>query len=370
MISQTAFVPFSSLLVTATNSSVAVWDTALSRPLGSAVFRGDGDAITGAAYSANGRWAAASSSAGRIQLWPVTDGRPTGPPVLLSSDSPDRATAVAFSPDGRRLVVGRSDGSVTSFDPAAPAKRGRSVRVAGDGVTALALAPGGAVLAVGGADGTIDLLNPATGSVRKVISSHQGGAVGGLVFSPDGSKLASSGADGRLIVDDVRASGSTVLAVRTPDAMSGVAYRPDGHAVAVADSGGTVTLVQAPGGVRSSTLSPGGGPVETVAFSPDGRLLATASADGTVRLWDPGTDQPVGTPLAGPAGQPRVLAFSQQGQEMVTGSADGTIVFWSADPAAWAVRVCDLVGRGLTKQEWAQLLPTRGYHPACITPTS
>ncbi|MFF0747369.1 WD40 repeat domain-containing protein, partial [Streptomyces sp. NPDC004111] len=39
--------------------------------------------------------------------------------------------------------------------------------------------------------------------------------------------------------------------------------------------------------------------VEAVAFSPDGRLLATASDDHTVRLWDPATQQPIGTPLTG-----------------------------------------------------------------------
>ena len=129
------------------------------------------------------------------------------------------------------------------------------------------------------------------------------------------------------------------------------------HAVAVADSGGLATVAEAPAGVRSVALSPGGGAVEAVAFSPDGRLLATAAQDGTVRLWDPDTQQPVGTPLAGPVPGLRVLAFSPQGQEMVTGSTDGTIVFWSADPAAWAARVCDVAGRGLTRQEWAQLLP-------------
>ena len=367
VISQTAFVPFGSLLVTATNASVAVWDTALVRPLGSAVFPGDGAAITGVAYSADGRWAAASSSLGPVELWHVTGGQPTGEPVLLSIDGPDSVTAIAFRPDGRRLVVGRSDGSIMSFDPATPEEPGRSVRVAGDGVTALAFAPGGAILAIAAEDGTIALMNPTNGSVRKVISSHPGGPVGGLAFSPDGSKLASSGADGRLIVDDVRDSGSTVLAVRTPETMNGVAYRPDGHAVAVADSGGLATVAQAPAGVRSAVLSPGGGAVEAVAFSPHGRLFATAAEDGTVRLWDPYTQQPVGTPLAGPVPGLRVLAFSPQGEEMVTGGRDGTIVFWSADPAAWAARLCDVVGRQLTRQEWAQLLPTRGYHPACTT---
>ena len=84
-----------------------------------------------------------------------------------------------------------------------------------------------------------------------------------------------------------------------------------------------------------------------------------------MRLWDPDTGRPVGTQLAGPTPQLRALAFSPRGQEIVTGSADGTVVFWSADPAAWAARACDLVGRDLTRQEWAQLRPTRGYHPAC-----
>src|SRR6516165_10412061 len=88
------------------------------------VFPGDGATITGVAYSSDGQWAAASSSTGRVRFWHVSAGRPTGQPVLLSGDGPQQATAVAFSPDGRQLVVGRSDGSVTSFDPALPGKRG------------------------------------------------------------------------------------------------------------------------------------------------------------------------------------------------------------------------------------------------------
>jgi WD40 repeat protein len=364
VVNQTVFVPGSPLLVTATPNSVALWDTALVRPLGSNLAEPGGAAITGVAFSRDGRSVASTATDGRVELWYLSAGRPVGPPVSLESGRDTPATAVSFSPDRRRLAVGMGDGSLILFDAAAADVVRPTLPVGRAGVTALAFNPRGDLLAAGEADGSIVLVDPRSWSVRHRLSSHQAGPVAGLAFSPDGSLLASSGGDGRLVLDNVRRLQSAALTVRAPETMGGVAYRLDGRRIAAAYSALAV-VVNAPEGTRSTPLLPGGGAVEAVAFSPDGRLLATAVTDGTVSLWDPDAQTRLGPPLAGPAPQLRIMAFSPTRGELMTGSSDGTTVLWNVDPAAWANRACDLAGRTLNRQEWGELLPGRGYHPTC-----
>jgi WD40 repeat protein/DNA-binding SARP family transcriptional activator len=364
VVGQARFVPGSSLMVTATNTSVAVWDTALVRPLGSTLSRGDGAGVTSVAFAPDGRSMASTAADGRVKLWYHSGDNPTGPAVLLPARG-GSATAVSFSPDKRRLAVGMSDGSLILFDPTAAAAVGPALSVGGGGLTAMAFAPQGDLLAVGTADGGITLVDPQRWSVGRVIRAHQAGPVAGLAFGPDGSLLASSGGDGHLILVDVRHSRSVALVARAPETMGGLAYRPDGRAVAAAYSGGAAVLVNAPTGARSTPLFAGGGAVEAVAFSPDSRLLAAASADGTISLWDAGTHQRLGPQLAGSAPRLGAMAYSPSGRELITGSSDGTVVLWHVDPEVWAARACTLAGRVLNRQEWGQLLPGRGYHPRC-----
>jgi hypothetical protein len=308
---------------------------------------------------------ASTAADGRVELWRLSGGQPAGPPEVLQSNGAAAATAVSFMADNRRLAVGMSDGSLVSLDAVAGRPTERALVVGPAGVTALAFAQHGELLAVGTADGNVALVDSRRWSTRRVITSHQSGPVTGLAFSPGGSLLASSGDDGRLILDDLRHSRSAVLAVRTPETMGGVAYRPDGRTVAASFSGGAAVMVKAPDGTHSTPLFPGGGAIQALGFSPNGRVLATGSANGTVRLWDAGTQKQVGPQLAGPVPELRALAYSPTGRAIMTGSSNGTTVIWNVSPAAWAIRACELAGRALTRQEWAQLLPGRAYHPTC-----
>jgi WD40 repeat protein len=71
--------------------------------------------------------------------------------------------------------------------------------------------------------------------------------------------------------------------------------------------------------------------VPCVAFSPDGRRIATTSSDRTVKLWDSETGQEVLT-LRDHTASLSCVAFSPDGHRLVSGSIDHTARVWDATP--------------------------------------
>jgi WD40 repeat protein/tRNA A-37 threonylcarbamoyl transferase component Bud32 len=100
---------------------------------------------------------------------------------------------VSFSPDGRYLFCGTTDGRVNVADTMAGRELASWVGHKG-AVRALAISSDGQLLASGGADRTIRLWEAATGRELARWESHEE-AVTALAFSPDGKRLASGGAD-------------------------------------------------------------------------------------------------------------------------------------------------------------------------------
>ena len=99
-----------------------------------------------------------------------------------------------------------------------------------------------------------------------------------------------------------------------------------------------------------------------------GKPLATIGKGG-VQLWDVERRQPLGGPLADPAGAVSV-AFASDGSGLATGDEGGVVTVW--DPLllstrfdAWRTRLCRLAGRNLTRSEWSQLLPGVRYRKTC-----
>ena len=95
--------------------------------------------------------------------------------------------SIAFSPDGRFLASGSSDGTVKIWNLANGAEL-RTLTGHTDIVTAVAFSPNGQLLATASRDKTVRLWNPGTG---KKLWGQPGQE--SVAFSPDGSLLATGG---------------------------------------------------------------------------------------------------------------------------------------------------------------------------------
>ena len=170
-------------------------------------------------------------------------------------------------------------------------------------VISLAFSPDGQRLALGNSGGTIQLWDLRLAKVRATLTGHTS-PVWSVAYSPDGKALASgSGATIRLATPDgkIAGSGSGGPTIKLWDARTGkeratlrghtnpvsaVAFSPDGQTLASGSHDQTVKLWDVRAAKERVTLRGHPEVVRMVAYSPDGRTLASGSADGTIKLWD------------------------------------------------------------------------------------
>ncbi|HWC60200.1 MAG TPA: WD40 repeat domain-containing protein [Verrucomicrobiae bacterium] len=177
---------------------------------------------------------AADSSSGKARLWNYRTGE------LLKSFEPNDswASTLAFTPDGKSLVIGTEKGVLRVMDAAA----WTVTRTIDLDSPVRSLAASAERIAVGYSDGTVAILNfgdqPSVPEVKK-----QNGVINAIAFSPKGEVFASASAD---------------------------------HTVEVWDAKTLKPLCSLQGHAA---------PVVAVAFSPEGRRIASMDSEGVVNFW-------------------------------------------------------------------------------------
>ncbi|HLO28590.1 MAG TPA: TIR domain-containing protein, partial [Anaerolineales bacterium] len=220
-----AFSPDGKLLASGGYDRIIIlWEVATRQPIGQPL-RGHTDVIHSVTFSADGKMLASGSEDGTIILWDVATAlHPTlEPGAFISQVLREHAkpvNSVAFSPDGRNLASGDNDGTLILWDVSTllnisiKTKRpiGLALQDHTNVVSSLAFTPDGKILASGSSDGTVILWDVSaahnTGAkteqaVKRTLTGN-GDFITTIAFSPDGKTLAAGAGNSSILLWDVK----------------------------------------------------------------------------------------------------------------------------------------------------------------------
>ena len=328
---------------------------------------------------------------------------PSGTSVVTSAIDPITGAVVFSETSDPFLRTGRLDladagrSGVTTYERVD--RTAADVEFSADGSLFAALAPAGQLGGVALWWGTKgNLTGPILLDLDVIFPdplSEQVFSFSAVKFSPDGSRMYVSGSRTTIVLET--ATGEEVARI----AGNGIlAISPDGDRIAVRDGPRAVRIVDPSGVAAPITISLSSFPW-AADFHPDRPLLAIAGAGVVVASTKTGE---IVETLVGHDGWVTAAEFRPTG-ELVTAGIEGAIITWNlgdwsadlpgrlvlrhqlwlepnertvmlkefeggwehvvAEPAVWQEHACRIAGRVLTEREWAELLGSRPYAPAC-----
>jgi WD40 repeat protein len=283
---------------------------------------------------------------------------PTGKEIaLIPANEDDNVTSAVFSPDAASFATTAHDGAVRLWDAntgaerrrlPAPACKTRSLMGGKCVAFEVAFSPDGKHVIVSSLDEGAQILDSATGALIGTLKGHHWPVLSGA-FDRSGARLATLATDGSVRLWN--SSSRALLVTLREDAgqrpKTGTLIRMKRFALAFSQADEYLISQSTDANtVNLWSLAVAGPPVRLrhdkpatdAAFSPSGELVATATEDGSVRLWDVRTGTLSGAAMRH-SGEANSVAFTASGEHVLTASDDGTAKLWSVRTRAVAAEL-------------------------------
>jgi hypothetical protein len=292
----------------------------------------------------------------------------TSRPTAFQNPFPNKV--IALSKDERYLVNGTDSATVQIFDLQGSSSTPLLVRGLSGITNAIEFLPDNSAFIVSKSDRSVSRVDYKTGAHTPISSIiHE---LKSLSVSPDGKWLAGGSWGGQLILVDLNTNTPVVL-VDDPNAqILSVKFSPDGKTIAYGtfeknDNRGLVKLYNVGQRKVERQFSGHRAGVYDVEFSPDGKLLASAGSDRRLQMWV--LDFPEDLPIQMDNNNGFIwdIEFSRDSRYLIAACHESEIRVWPTAPALLADKVCPLLKRNMTQDEWAKYVGSDiKYETTCV----
>ena len=283
---------------------IRLYDVASGEQLGETLTAHTAGART-MAFTADGTTLVTGATDNLVFSWDLADPRNAGEPRLLA-DSDFFVWSIALHPADGTVAVSYDDGTIHIFDLATAAEeRVLEWDDGSGGINAIAFSPDGSKLVASNRTGRVN--GWSTDDYEQLwdpLDTPEGPKLWEIVFSPDGSTFATAGdrpvaflhdaetgqpIEGKVFGEETfSADGTEQTPIAT--AIKGIEFSSDGRRLIGGSAGGTVHTwsIDDPALPATVSIARHTDAVQHGDLSPDGTLYATVGDDKSLRLWQSG----------------------------------------------------------------------------------
>lgn len=237
--------------------------------------------IMGVTFSSNSKYIAAIEEFGNIFIFDNTGTSPVIIDTINTGTSYGFSTAI--SPANDKVAVGCSNGKMKIYNLPG-GTFAAEINAHPVWVTAVAFSPDGLKIVTGGNDDKVKIWNDA-GTLLFTCDGHTGD-ITDVTVTPDNKYVVSSSKDDKIKIWDISTGELVRTIVGHTDDVNGIDISPDGRKIVSASSEGTCKIWQLnTGGLITTFGVADSGAVNSVAWSPNGDKIVTGNALSDVVLW-------------------------------------------------------------------------------------
>jgi WD40 repeat protein len=269
-------------------------------------------------------------------VWNVKSGKQIGDDWR---DGDSAVWCIALSPDGKKVVIGSSDGAVRLWD-VDTCKVVKKWTGHTREVVSVCWGQDGRRVLSGSVDGTARQWDVESGEtipepIEIILASIETGheRVYAVVYSPDTTLIATGGLDGPddneypIKIWDAKTGKLVATLKGHTDAVFCLAWTKDGKTLVSGSHDSSIRTWNTTKWEQTAVLVEHTKGVLAIAISPNDRILASASFDNTAQLWNLDNGQPISSPIQH-ADQVKCVSFSAGGKQLATGCEDKNAYIW------------------------------------------